>query len=403
MLVQQKNLRAIAEFLIVGVCTLAFALTIGVICGKLLGRNATGTRDFVSYWAAGQQLVHHANPYDADAILRIERSVGFPRELSALIMRNPPSALLLALPLGFFGPRTGLLLWELLLLACLVASVRTVWIMYGRPKGQLNLFAYSFAPALVCLLGGQTALFALLGLVGFLHLHRTCPFLAGVSLWLCALKPHLLLPFCFALLVWAIITRSYKILAGTAVALCVSTAIALILDPLAWVHYRQMLGAAQVNILAIPCLSVRLGRIVSPHSLLIQYLPATFGCVWALAYFRKHYDEWDWMEHGSRLILVSAVVAPYAWITDQAILIPALLHGVYLTRLRGLLAVLALASAVIEIGILRGIPEFDSAFYIWTAPGWLVWYLYATKPRCAMDAYEPLRHTDGALMGKVKD
>jgi uncharacterized membrane protein (UPF0127 family) len=403
-LTHRQKLQAIAEFLVVGICTLAFLLTIGVIGAALLGRDAAGTRDFVSYWAAGQQLVHHANPYDADAILRIERSVGFPGDRWVLIMRNPPPALLLALPLGFFGPRVGLLLWELLLLACLVASVRTVWIMHGRPKNQLILLAYSFAPVLVCLLGGQTALFVLLGLVGFLHLHRTRPFLAGVSLWLCALKPHLFLPFCFVLLVWAIVTRSYKILAGTAVALCISTAIALILDPLVWVHYSQMLSAAQLNILAIPCLSIRLRQIVSPHSLWIQYLPAAIGCVWALAYFRKHSDKWNWMEHGSRLMLVSVVVAPYAWITDQAILIPALLHGVYLTRSRSLVAVLALASAVIEIGIFRGVQEFDSAFYIWTAPGWLVWYLFAVRaksarPRNADDTSSP---ADGVLLTTVR-
>ena len=55
---------------------LAFLLTIGVICAALLGRDAAGTRDFVSYWASGQLLVHHANPYDGNAILSIERSGG---------------------------------------------------------------------------------------------------------------------------------------------------------------------------------------------------------------------------------------------------------------------------------------------------------------------------------------
>jgi hypothetical protein len=49
--------------------------------------------------------------------------------------------------------------------------------------------------------------------------------------------PHLFLPFGIVLILWATITRSYKLLVGTAIALGVSTVIALILDPLVWTHY----------------------------------------------------------------------------------------------------------------------------------------------------------------------
>jgi hypothetical protein len=88
-------------------------------------------------------------------------------------------------------------------------------------------------------------------------------------------------------------------------------------------------------------------------------------------------------------MLVSVLVAPYSWFIDQAILIPALLHGVLLTRSRGLLAALALASAVIEIGPVRGLPVLQSPFYLWTAPAWLAWYLCAV--RSARQAEERVR------------
>jgi uncharacterized membrane protein (UPF0127 family) len=400
LLTQQRKLRAIAEFLVVGICTVAFTLTAVGISGVLLTGNSVC--DFVSYWAAGQQLVHRANPYDADAILRLERSAGFPDGLPALVMRNPPSALLLALPLGFFSPRTGALLWSLLLIACLTISVRLLWIMHGRPKDHLHLVAYSFAPALACLLAGQTGLFVLLGLALFLRLHRTRPFLAGVSLWLCALKPHLFLPFCLALLVWIVVTKSYSVLIGASLSLIISTAVAFILGPLAWIQYGQMMRASGISGEAIPCLSIMFHRI-SPNTAWGQYLPMFLGCVWALAYFRKHYNDWDWMGHGSLVMLVSLVVAPYAWFTDQAILIPALLHAVYLARSRRLVAIPALASAVIEIGIFRGIPLLHSALYLWTAPAWLAWYLYATKRSYATNVYQPPLLADGALIGTIKD
>ena len=391
MLMQPKKLRAIVEFLVVAICTAAFALTTVGICASVLGRDAVGTRDFVEYWASGHQLAHHANPYDRDAIMRIERSVGFPSGTPVLIMWNPPPALLLVLPLGFLGPTTANLLWSLLLFACLVASVRMVWIMHGRPKNQVHWLGYSFAPALVCLLAGQVSIFLLFGLVLFLRLHRSRPLMAGVSLWFCLLKPHLFVPFGIVLLVWAILTRSYKLLVGTAIALVLSTAIAFTLDPQVWVHYEQMMSTmstARMQQEVIPCVSIMLRWAISPNTMWLQYLPSILGCIWALAYFRKHHDHWDWMEHGSLLMLVSVLLAPYTWLMDQAILLPALLHAAYFSRSRSLAAVLALASAVIEIGALRGFQLLHSAAFLWTAPAWLAWYLYATKPSYTTNACE---------------
>jgi uncharacterized protein len=379
---QTKRLRAIAEFLVVGVCTVTFALTVLGVCASVLGSDAAGRSDFAEYWASGYQLVHHANPYDGDAILRLERSVGFPSGTPVLIMWNPPPALLLMLPLGFLGPTAADFLWLLLLLTCLVASVRMVRIMHGSPMNQVHWLGYSFAPALVCLLAGQVSIFVLLGLVLFLRWHRSHPLLAGSSLWLCLLKPHLFLPFAIVLLVWAIVTRTYKLLAGTAIALGISTAIISILDPLVWVQYGKMMSTmstARMQQELIPCVSIILRWIISPKTMWLQYLPSALGCIWALAYFRKHYDHWDWMEHGSLLMLVSVLLAPYTWLFDQAILIPPLLHAAYLTRSRSLVAILALASAAIEIGALRSLAPTHSAFYLWTAPAWLAWYLYAIR------------------------
>lgn len=166
-------------------------------------------------------------------------------------------------------------------------------------------------------------------------------------------------------------------------ALGVSTGIALALDHRVWVHYEQMMSSTPIDWFAIPCLSILLRREISPNAIWLQYLPTALGCVWALAYFRRHRGEWDWMGHGSLVMLVSVLVAPYSWLFDQAILIPALLHAAYLTRSRSLLAILALASAVIEIGVFRGVPLLHSQLYLWTAPAWLAWYLFAVRATVA--------------------
>jgi len=231
----------IAELSIALVSGLTLAITALFICVAPLTGNIAGARDFVVYWATGQQLVHHADPYDVDAMMRIERAAGLPTHYGVLFMRNPPWALAITYPLGWIGVRLGALLWSLLLLACLFASVRMVWQIHGRPRPLLNYLGYSFAPALVCLIVGQTSLFALLGLVLFLRLHRTRPFLAGMSLWLCALKPHLFLAFGVVLLAWIIVNRCYRILLGAAVAMAASSALSWLIDPTAWADYLHMM------------------------------------------------------------------------------------------------------------------------------------------------------------------
>ena len=365
-----------AEISIATVAGLALAFTALFLCVVPLIGNITASRDFVVFWATGQQLIHLANPYDAQAMKQIELAAGLNKGYPVLFMRNPPWALPLTLPLGLLGLRVGAFLWSLVIVGCLVASVLMLWQMHCKPANHLHWLGLSFGPALVCAMMGQSSLFALLGYVLFLYLYRTHPFLAGVSLWLCALKPHLFVPFGVVLLVWIVVSRSYKILAGAAVALAASCAIAYLLDPTAWTDYAHMMRTAGLEKEYIPCLIVVLRLWLSPHSMWLQYVPPLLGSAWALSYFWPRRQGWDWEEYGSLLVLVSLVAAPYSWVYDGGLAIPALMQGAYRTRLRLLLIILAFASLMIEVELVAGV-KVTSALYLWTVPGWFAWYLVA--------------------------
>ena len=365
-----------AELSIAIIGGLALALIAIFLCVvPLTGKMASG-RDFVVYWATGQQLAHHANPYDADAMMRIERSAGLPAQYGALYMRNPPPYLPLAYPLGFIGLRAGALIWSLILTGCLAFSVRMLWVMHGRQNNRLHWLGYSFAPAMICLFAGQTSLFALLGLVLFLRYHATRPFVAGLSLWLCALKPHLFLPFGTALLAWIAVTRSYKIVAGAAVAVAASCGFVYWIAPAAWTEYLTMIRTSGVIQEYIPCISVALRVWIWPHAIWIAYVPSAIGCAWALGYYVVRRHNWNWMKDGGLLMQVSILVAPYCWMFDQSLAMPALLHGAYVTRSRILLAVLAFTSILLDAEVIGGI-KMASFLFLWTAPVWLIWYLFA--------------------------
>jgi Glycosyltransferase family 87 len=367
----------LAELSIALVGGLALALTALFICVVPLSGKIAGSRDFGIYWATGQQLAHHADPYDHDAMMRLEHTANMPSGYPVLYMRNPPWGLPLAMPLGFIGLRLGAFLWSLILLGCLLVSVHMLWQLHGRPNNQLHWLGYSFAPALLCLLMGQTSLFALLGFVLFLRLHASRPFWAGVSLWLCALKPHLLLPFFAALLVWILVSRSYKVLAGAAATMIASWALLYFIDPMAWRQYAHMMRVSGIQKEFLPCPSIALRYWISPDTMWLPYLLPALGCVWAVGFYWSRRHAWSWLNDGSLVVLVSVFVAPFCWLFDQALAIPALLRGAYATRARILLVILAAASIAAEVQILHGV-NLTSPQYLWASPAWLLWYLVAS-------------------------
>lgn len=363
-----------AELSIAVVAGLAFALLILFVFAMPMASSMAASRDFVSYWATGQQLVRHGNPYDLNAISALEHSAGFTFKIT-LLMRNPPWALPLAFPLGFLGLRVAAVLWTLLLLASFLISIRIVHQLHGSPPNHIHWLGFGFTPAIICITMGQSSLFALLGLVLFLRYHRHRPFAAGAALWLCALKPHLFLPFAAALALWIVVSRAYKVLAGAAAAIALSSAAAFFLDSSAWTEYIRLMRSPAVENEFIPCLADAMRHWLRPQATWLQYLPAALCCVWALFYFWRRRAAWDWLTNSSPLMLVSLLAAPYCWFYDQGLAIPALLDGAYATRSRKLLAALALLIllADVEICCVRII----SPLYLWTAPAWLVWYLFA--------------------------
>lgn len=375
-----KNERDFTLLLVALVCALPVLFTALFLSVMPFNRNMVARRDFIVYWATGQQLVRHGNPYDAQAVSRIEHDAGF-QGGSSYFMRNAPWALPLAWPLGFVNPIAAALPWSLLMLGLLVLSVRIVWKMVGgaaHPGGaHLDWFGYCFPPALFCVILGQTSILLLFGLVLFLRLHKTRPFAAGAALWFCTLKPHLFLPFALVLLLWIVVSRSYRILAGGAAAMAVGAFITWLIDPSAWAQYSVYMHTSGITREFTANFGDLLRDSINRNAEWIAFLPCILGCVWALVYFWPRRHSWDWLGNGGLLILVSVFVAPFGWIFDQSLAIPAILFALSRSQSRAVLSLLAVIYLAIEIEIVWPGILLASAAYLWTAPAWLAWYVYA--------------------------
>jgi F0F1-type ATP synthase assembly protein I len=232
-----------------------------------------------------------------------------------------------------------------------------------------------------CLMAGQLGIFLLLGVVLFLYFHKSRPLVGGAALLLCAVKPHLFVPLGLILLIWVVWNRAFRILAGFSVALLASCTLAFIVDRHAWSQYSQMMSSSGIMGEIVPTSSEFFRILVHRDAVWLQFVPQTASCIWAVWFFWTRRKVWSWMNDGLLLLLVSVVCAPYALLTDEAIVLPAVLAGIYRAEEAGRsILPFGLFAGVAMVEVFAKIP-MASAYYLWTAPAWLAWYLYATKKK----------------------
>lgn len=347
---------------------------------RTLTPSAVTQRDYIEYWAAAQQLVRHADPYDFAAILKLERQNGM-QTTEPRVCFSPPVALEAMLPLGWVGAKPGLIAWLIAELAAVMVSIWLVWRLCGRQDTRLHLLGLAFAPVVACQMAGQIGAFFLLCLVLFLAFHSTRPFLAGVALVPFALKPHLFVPFAIALLIWCLAQKKFSVLAGAFAALAASCAASLAIDPHAWAQYKHMTATYPLLDWFVPTVAMGLRYLLDQPARWIAFLPEAAGCAWAAWYAWSRRNRWNWMTHGQLVIMVSLLCAPYSWVTDQCLLLPAILAAILHNPKNGRALLLFLLMDGIMLWQVMTLATMTSFWFVWTAPAWLAWYLYATHSK----------------------
>jgi hypothetical protein len=374
----------------------AFKIIVGVILTALLGyflvvrspqiRENVSLRDSVAYWSAGRLLVHQQDPYDHANVLQLEREQGY-KDQRPLVLRTPPWSLFIVAPLGWLSPFWAWVAWIAISIGCLFAGIRICFRLYGSgtPLNLLTILGYTFAPVPACLVSGQMGLVLMLGIVLFLWAEKKHPFLAGAVLILPFAKPHLLAVFWLMLLVWVLLRQEKRLALGFLSALVVATAFAVAFDVQVFQHYRNMLNEAAIGNEFIPALSGVLRLLFFRRMFWVQFVPLAAGLIWAVRFFQRNRSIWDWREHGPALLIVSVLVTPYEWLSDETVLLPAILQAAVFAysawkNLRLLsrigLAAFALMDVLLLL-ILKSKVPFSTGIYFWSSVVWFFWYFRA--------------------------
>ena len=350
-------------------------------------RAGASKRDSIAYWAAGELLVHKQNPYSVPNVLALQQSQGYIGD-KPLMMRPLPWSVWMFLPLGLLNVYWAWVVWTVILLASLVISVRICWRIYGdgpNPPAAFTLAAYLFAPVAGCLVGGAMGLALLLGIALFLLLEKDRPFLAGAALLIPMAKPHIFALLWPILAVWVVTRKRWSVLGGAAVALLLSTSVAIAFDPQIFQHYREMMHQQAIQNEFIPALSGMIRVLFFRRFFWVQFLPLCLGFVWLAWYYWENRPSWNWRAHGPAILVVSLLTTPYAWMTDEVVLLPAILQSVlWLNRaklkVRSQLVILLLVCFnLLLLLILKAQVPPSTGIYFWSSLVWFSWYWYAKR------------------------
>lgn len=347
-------------------------------------RANIASRDSIEYWAAGKLLVHGHNPYSEGDVLALQQSQGFTAP-KPLMVRTPPWSVWMVLPVGLLSAFWAWAAWLAVLFASLVIAMRASWRMYGnggRPPAVFLIAGYVFAPVAACLVSGQVGLLLLLGIILFLLLEEERPFLAGAALLIPFAKPHIFVLLWPILAVWILARRKWSLLTGFLTAFGLAMVLALIFDPAIFQHYREMMQQEAIQNEFKPALSGMLRAIFFRRFFWVQFVPMAVGLLWSARYFWKNQQRWNWREHGPAILVVSLLTTPYSWMSDEVVLLPAILQGVLWLnrtklRLRSQLVILLFVFLnLLLLLIVRAQVAPGTGIYFWSSLVWFSWYWY---------------------------
>ena len=81
------------------------------------------------------------------------------------------------------------------------------------------------------------------------------------------------------------------------------------------------------------------------------------------------------------IMVVTVLVSPYAWTTDEIVLLPSVLFALSCPEKPKFALPALLVLNGVELLMIAAQVQFTSGAYIWTTAAWLGWYLYSTHGR----------------------
>ena len=278
-----------------------------------------GDRDLRAYWSSSYLFAHHEDFSDPVRLGEIERRLTTHDETGTLFSWFSPIGNVVLLPLTWLPFNRAVSFWLMFNVLVLFYSTLLIWGNVDSRTWIPLLAAFSFSMSVLSLIFGQVNFLELLGLALFLSLSKTNkPILAGASLVLTTIKPHLVILTLPILLLDILRKKEWKILAGFGFAFLFCIAILIAYYP-PWMHSALIvITSGMSNVRETPTINgllVLLGEYNMGKG--VWFIALILGIVWWL----RRGQGWDRRHLIDISLAVSLIVSPIGWSYDQIMLL----------------------------------------------------------------------------------
>jgi hypothetical protein len=207
--------------------------------------------DFIQFWTAGKIVRDGGDPYDVVLQTSIQKDLGWDRQKNGLGLYDfmpfyyPPWMAIACIPFSWLSYSAGKVVWFVLNLGLLLASAYLVKdAISGLAPAIVLATALFFAPSLLCLQLGQTAIFVLFLVACSWRLVESRRDLAAGTLLACTtIKPQLSALLLLGVTLWSLRQGRWRILQGLALAallFCLASFLVLPDWPSRWVNAPRL-------------------------------------------------------------------------------------------------------------------------------------------------------------------
>lgn len=343
--------------------------------------------DFIIYWTSGRLFLSGSDPYSSNAVLGIERSLGWPYP-QPMIMFLPPWSLPFPALIALMPFQVAHYAWLTATLVVEVVCSIALWRYFGGNKKHQAIalvILATYAAAGTAEHMGQVTPLILAGLTAFLFaVRQRRSLLAGVCILTLGLKPHLLVLVILAIVLWAIQRRQLFFALS---AIVPSAIIALSVVG----FNRNVMGYYHDTVHQAIGVSCGVGGVLrsffGEQRAWLSFLPMVFGVAWFASYWSRNQRRWSWEDHLPMVLLVSLSTAPYFWAHDFILALPALIaFAVKVERAR----VNWFAPTAVYLGIQLVIVDAGIFSKAWMATASLLWVVFYSVGSMALRRTEPM-------------
>lgn len=278
-----------------------------------------GDGDFQAYWSSAYLFAHGMDFSDSGLMGEVERSHTNWDKPETLYAWYSPIGNVILLPFAFIPFTQAVYYWLILNIVVLFYSAMLIWGDADSRTWIPLVAVFGFSMTIISLVFGQINTLEVLGLALFLHfIQSDRKYLAGVSLVLTTIKPHLVILTLPILLLDMLRGKEWKALTGFFLGLgfCILVLFAFYPPWLQsfWTVVKSGMGTIRetpnINGLLVLVGEYTFGKLIWPIALL-------GGVLWWL----KVGQGWDRRTFIDLSVTLGLIVSPIGWSYDQIMLI----------------------------------------------------------------------------------